>query len=93
MKQSKCLVPETNPLKKRWKSIAQITSQSKDVQWARLSDISKDPVLCSPCTDEELEEIKIRISNGQRLSNPQKQQLQRGFQLVGMCMFQLQKER
>ena len=79
----KMLGPGNKSAQKRWKSIAQITSQSKDVQWARLSDISKDPVLCSPCTDEELEEIKIRISNGQRLSNPQKQQLQRGFQLVG----------
>ena len=55
----KMLGPGNKSAQKRWKSIAQITSQSKDVQWARLSDISKDPVLCSPCTDEELGRNKV----------------------------------
>ena len=68
---------------KRWKSIVEQTSQSKDVQWARLSDMSLDPLLQSPCTEGELDEIKDRISQGQRLFNPQKRFLQQGFQLVG----------
>ena len=71
---------------KRWKSIVEQTSQSKDVQWARLSDMSLAPLLQSPCTEGELDEIKDRISQGQRLFNPQKRFLQQGFQLVGNCI-------
>ena len=63
----------------RWKNLQKNSFHLKDVQWARLSDETLDPVISSPCSDEELKEIIQRISDGIRLNTLQRLHLHGGF--------------
>ena len=63
----------------RWKNLRRNSNHLKDVQWARLADETLDPVLKTPCSDDELHEIIQRISDGIRLETLQRLHLHGGF--------------
>ena len=65
----------------RWRNLKRNTSELKDVEWAKLADRTLDPVLSSPCSDEELETIIQRITDGVRLTTLQRLHLVSGFLL------------
>ena len=65
----------------RWRNLKRNTSEMKDVEWAKLSDPTLDPVLSSPCGAEELKAIIQRISDGVRLTTLQRLHLVSGFLL------------
>ncbi len=65
----------------RWRSLQKNTKHLKDVQWARLPDETLDPVLTSPCSAEEMNDIIQRISDGIRLETLQRLHLHGGFVL------------
>ena len=65
----------------RWRNLKRNTSELKDVEWAKLADQTLDPVLSSPCSDEELATIIQRITDGVRLTTLQRLHLVSGFLL------------
>ena len=65
----------------RWRNLQRNSSHFKDVQWARLPDETLDPVLTSPCSAGELNDIITRISDGVRLNTLQRLHLHGGFML------------
>ena len=65
----------------RWRNMQKNSMHLKDVQWARLPDETLDPVIKSPCSNEEMGEIIQRISDGVRLDTLQRLNLHGGFML------------
>ena len=65
----------------RWRNLQRNSNHLKDVQWAKLADETLDPVLTAPCSDDELNEIIQRVSDGIRLETLQRLYLHGGFVL------------
>ncbi len=77
--------------RRRWNSLEDAFTDSKEVDWARL-DEQVDPVLEQPATKDELERITGEIEQGVKLSSEDRLVLHQGFLMRDGLHFSFQDE-